>query len=296
MLLVPAALRAQASDTTNPATEVRTAVGTARPIAAQTQHYTAAAARDWTLRLRTRMGQCYEVLGLAVGTSRVTADVNARNTRAADTVLISTSNERVARGAFCVTLPGNVYSVRVHADGATNWSLSVVPSSGPLNVGLPGTGTTAPAPDAGTATSLTVGGGRIADAGAPALPPAPVYPVGGTENDYVALQLRAFVSAHPGARAVNAVDRGVLQTNQSRELTLSLNGAQCVDVVAAGMPSVSDVDIEITDPGGNRVAQDAGHRGVESVRFCPSYTGRYRVAVRIFQGLGLTAVQAFSSR
>ena len=237
-------------------------------------------AHDWTVALTTRRGACYEVVARAAGDSRVTLALQARRARIAEPVSIASGAE-AARAHFCATLPGRVYSAVVHADGATRWALAV--RAAPAEPAVVAVASPMPAPSSP----------------APAASAAPVavvtIPIGGTENDFVGSQIRA--TAQPRAsRAIVAAERAVLGTNEARVVELPLTAGHCILAVAAGVPSATDVNLEIADPAGNRVAEDSAHRGVESVSFCPPYSGRYRLTVRMFAGHGLTGIQAFEVR
>jgi hypothetical protein len=174
-----------------------------------------------------------------------------------------------------------VYSVLVHADGATQWALA-------LRVAPAGEPEASSAPAANTASA--------SPAPASSAPPAAVavvnLPIGGVEADFVGQQIRTAV-ANRSPRAIVAAERVTLATNEAHTVELPLTAAHCIVAVAAGVPSATDVNLEIADPAGNRVAEDTGHRGTESVQYCPPYSGRYRLTVRMFAGRGLTGIQAF---
>lgn len=252
--------------------------------------------RDWTVSLRTVRGQCYEVIARATGASQVTAEVRARRARVGDAFPLATGSG-VARTRFCADLPGRAYSVRVHTEGATWWALAlrVAPPLAPTS-GDPGAaqrerlaaalaGNTVGGPEGAT----IVGESSTSSAGSD-------IPVGGSENDYVGNQIRALMRDRVGVRALIPAIRVNLATNQSREIPLSLTAGRCVELVAVGVPSVLDLDMALSDPAGHRVAEDRGHRPMESIRYCPSYSGTYRLTVRMFSGFGLTGIQAFEVR
>jgi hypothetical protein len=282
---------------TDPERAVSAALAGQRPLQRQGARHAGTAPRDWTVALHTTRGQCYELVAVAAGSHRVTAEVRARRARLGEPLSLATSSG-VARTRFCATLPGRAYAVAVHADGATRWALALRPA--PVEPPAP------PPPDPGagqrdrlaaalasnnarTPEGVTITGEQTADAGG-------AIPVGGTENDYVGTQLRAFVRSRPGARPLIAAIRANLATNQTREVPLSLQGGQCVELVVAGVPSVTDVNLELFDPAGNRVADEHQHAALENLHYCAAYTGSYRLTVRMFAGSGLTGIQAFEVR
>jgi hypothetical protein len=275
LTLAPALASAQA--TVDAVRAVDSALGREHAVMRRAERHRGAA-RDWTVPLRTRRGTCYEVIARAVGESRVSMAMQARRARIADEVSIGSGTE-VARTRFCASLPGAVYSVLVYADGPTQWALA-------LRVAPAGEPVASSAPPASAAPS---------PAPASSAPPAAVavnLPIGGVENDFVGQQIRTTVQSR-SPRAIVAAERVTLATNEARTVDLPLTASHCILAVAAGVPSATDLNLEITDPAGNRVAEDTGHRGVESVQYCPPYSGRYRLTVRMFAGRGLTGIQAF---
>jgi hypothetical protein len=280
MSLAPSLANAQAEDAAH---AVDAALGREHAVLRRVERHRGAA-RDWTVPLRTRRGTCYEVIARAVGDSRVSIAMQARRARIADEVPIANGTS-VARTRFCASLPGSVYSVLVHADGATQWALAlrVAPAGEPEGSSAPAANTASASPSPTPASSA---------------PPAVVavnLPIGGVENDFVGQQIRTAV-ANRSPHAIVAAERVNLATNEARTVELPLTAAHCILAIAAGVPSATDLNLEITDPAGNRVAEDTGHRGVESVQYCPPYSGRYRLTVRMFAGRGLTGIQAFEVR
>lgn len=232
-----------------------------------------------TARLPIHRGQCYALVGAATGTSQVTAQVMFRNTEITPTIALASSRGVATRQRFCAEESADAYRLDVHAEGPSSWDVAVVPVEG------------APTPvvavvDAGV------------DAGSPALPTvrfAP-HPPGGMGNDYLAAQVRAFAGARPGLRGVTDLERVDLRTNAVHELRLPLESGRCVDVVAAGVPSVADMNLTLDDPSGHRVTEDATHRNTEAVRWCAPYTGVHLFRVRMFSGFGRVGVQVFAER
>jgi hypothetical protein len=276
--LAPTLVHAQAAE--DAVRTVDAALGRERAVMRRAERHRGAA-RDWTVPLRTRRGSCYEVIARAVGDARVSLTLQARHARIADEVPIANGTE-VARTRFCASLPGSVYSALVHSDGATQWALAL---------------RTAPAGEAQASSAPPANATSAAPSTAPSSSPPPLgvvanLPVGGVENDFVGQQIRTAMQ-NRSARAIVPAERVSLATNEARTIDLPLTASHCIVAIAAGVPSATDVNLEIVDPAGNRVAEDSGHRGVESVSYCPPYSGRYRLTVRMFSGRGLTGIQAF---
>jgi len=122
---------------------------------------------------------------------------------------------------------------------------------------------------------------------------ATTFPIGGTESDYVGQQIRTTVQQSRTPRAIVAAQRVELATNQAHTVDLPLVASHCILAVAAAVPSATDVNLELSDPAGNRVGEDTGHRATETLSYCPPYSGTYRLSVRMFAGHGLTGIQAF---
>ena len=262
---------------TDPAPVVRAARGTAAPRAERSVR--ARSPGDTLVPIHTVRGECYEVLGYATGAAQVRAQVMARTAEVGEALSLANSSGQAVRGRFCADLGGALYALRVHAEGPAWWAVAVVPVASGADAGV------APPPPP-----------PAVDAGTVANRPAAVVhpPVGGTEQDYVGGQVRAYAVHHGGLVGLAVVVRRALATNETYEAALPLTSGHCVDVVAAGVPSVGDLVIELEDPSGNRVAQDSTHQGTEAVHYCPAYAGSYRLRVRMFSGQGLTAIQALT--
>lgn len=240
---------------------------------------------DWRIPLRTRRGACYEILAQASGTSRVSVTVLARRARMADPVSMATTTP--ARARFCATLPGTVYAALVHTEGPTSWVVAQHVAPERMNPNASSAPSTAPDSHASSGTP--------SGSPSPSSSPEPTWAIGGVEVDFVGRQLRAAVEGRT-ARAIVPAERVELGTNQAHAVDLRVVASHCILVVAAAVPSASDLDLELQDPAGNRVAEDAGHRGIETLSYCPPYSGTYRLQVRMFSGHGLTGIQAFEMR
>jgi hypothetical protein len=260
--------------TTNPMGVVMAARGAATPVLSVTRRHRRAQPFEETMRVPVERGRCYEVLAYATGTSPVFAQVLAGHARVGDSLAMTNSIGRVARQRFCATQPAELYSLELRAEGESWWYLAVVPAGGAADAGVGIRTTTTTVIAAGDTTT-----------------PARRYPIGGGD-DYVARQIQAFARQRPGIEGITETARVTLPTNGAYEGTVAIPSGRCVHVVAAGVPSVADLVVELEDPAGHRVAQDATRRNVESVRHCASYAGTFRLRVRVFSGAGLVGVQA----
>jgi hypothetical protein len=288
LIAAPAMAQREPTPHLDPTHAVAEALGHDHAIAHRNEHATAA--HNWTVPVTTAPRTCYEVIGQAQGASRVMVEVHARNARVGDPLSIATSSP--TRTRFCAELPGHVYSVVVQAEGPTDWAIAVraAPADEP---------TAEPGASARDRLATALANGSSASPGGSSASPTPApsanYPIGGAEHDFVGTQIRNLASGLATYGMVPA-ERVTLAENGTHEVALRLVGGHCVLAVAAGVPSLTDVNLEIADPAGNRVAQDSAHHGIESLRYCPSYSGTYRLTVRAFAGFGTTGIQAFEVR
>lgn len=259
--------------TLNPMGVVMSARGLTAPVLSLTRRHRRAQPFEETVRMPVTRGRCYEVLAYATGAAPVFAQVIAGRARVGDSLAMTNSIGRVARQRFCATEPAELYAIELRAEGESWWYLAVVPTEG--------------APDAGPAirTSTTT-----VIAAAPTTTPTRRYPLGG--DDYVGRQILSFARQRPGIEGLTEMARVTLPTNGAYEGAVAIPTGRCVHVVAAGVPSVADLVVELEDPAGHRVAQDATRRNLESVRHCASYAGTFRLRVRVFSGAGTVGVQA----
>lgn len=222
------------------------------------------------LHPRLERNRCYELVGAAQGASQVRAQVRVREAMEGPGLALANSAGMPVRQRFCVTEAPELYRVDVEAWSAAWWHLEV------------------------HALDERVSAVRaVVDAGAddPGATTSARFPVGGAGADYIGAQLRQVAARRPGTLGFTAMSRHTLATNGTIEQTVALPSNRCVEVAAAGVPSVSDLVVELEDPTRHRVAQDATHRGTESARFCTRYSGLYRYRVRVFSGAGDVGVQ-----
>lgn len=254
---------------------VDAATGHARVIVRAAGRERAEARRMVPLRLTE--GECVVLVGAATGASQVRVRFEGRAASVGGARPLANSRGEAVRARVCADVPGP-YRLVVEADGAAEWAVSLV-SDDRAQREVPDAGVTAP--------SVRVGDDRSsADAGA-------VFVIG-QGRDYIAAEVRRFAQSRPPRVAITPLEREVLATNAVHNRVLTLSAGRCVEVVAAGVPSVADLSLELFDPTGGSVARDNTHRGVEFLRYCPTYGGRYSVSVRVFAGAGMVGVQALS--
>lgn len=218
--------------------------------------------------------RCYAVVGAATGASQMRVRVSARGATVVDDTPLANSRGEAVRRDFCVRHPSDWYSLRVSSEGPTPWHISLVElpadASAPERSALVATDAPAPPP--------------------PRPPPAfREAPIGG--DGYVGAQIIAYARARPRLVGLAPLARGSLATNETWTARYPFPAGRCVELVAAGVPSVRDLALEIEDPAGHRVAQDGTHRATEAVRHCPRYAGTHVVRVRMFAGAGAFAAQ-----
>ena len=258
----------------NPMGVVMAARGGGAPVLSHTRRHRRAQPYEETLRMPLERGRCYELVGYATGSAPVFAQVIAGRARVGDSLAMTNSVERAARQRFCATELGSLYALEVRAEGEAWWYLAVMPLANLVDAGATPRPAVTASPDAGVLVA-----------------PTQRFAIGGGD-DYVARQIQGFARPRAGLVGVTATERRTLPTNGVYESTVVIPSGRCVHVVAAGVPSVADLVVELEDPAGHRVAQDATRRNVESVRHCAAYAGTFRLRVRVFSGAGLVGVQA----
>ncbi len=277
--VLPSAVLAHGEDAgvppeVNPMSVVVAARGSAAPVLSHTRRHRRAQPWEETLRMPLERGRCYELVGYATGAAPVFAQVIAGRARVGDSLAMTATVPRAARQRFCAREEGSLYSLEVRAEGESWWYLAVVPTDERVESAPASAAAQAPNPDA-----------RPRAQG----PSTQRFPIGG--DDYVGRQVQAFARQREGITGLTAMTRTTLATNGAWESRIEIASGRCVDVVAAGVPSVADLVVELEDPAGHRVAQDATRRNVESIRHCAPYAGTFRLRVRVFSGAGLVGVQ-----
>lgn len=94
-----------------------------------------------------------------------------------------------------------------------------------------------------------------------------------------------------GLASMGHITEGSLAEGNTARFPMELS-AQCHTFVAFGGEGVRDIDVNVLDANGQRLAGDASHDGQATVMFCPQSPGHYTVTVRMAAGGG---AYAFSS-
>jgi hypothetical protein len=121
--------------------------------------------------------------------------------------------------------------------------------------------------------------------------------VGGSGSGFVASRIRGrHREVGKGAKPVTGLFEGDLQTNEKKRFSVELQGGHCYVAIAAGVPSVRELDLRLLDPFGNEAGTDASKDAFPAARVCPHVAGRYEVELRMFNGYGRVGVQVFRAR
>jgi hypothetical protein len=124
------------------------------------------------------------------------------------------------------------------------------------------------------------------------------FRVGGSGSGFVAARLRERHRAvGRGGSPVTDLLAGTLRTGDERSIALPVVGGGCYVALAAGMPSVRELDLRVRDPFGNERARDEARDAFPATgRFCASVSGRWTIEVRMFNGYGQYGLQVFQVR
>ncbi|MFW5921257.1 MAG: hypothetical protein ACOCUS_05400, partial [Polyangiales bacterium] len=121
------------------------------------------------------------------------------------------------------------------------------------------------------------------------------YRVGGSGSGFLASKIRErHGEAGEGHRPATDLRTGRLQTGKKARFEVSVEGGKCYVVLAAGVPSVRELNLRVLDSFGNEVASDSTRDAFPAARACPSVGGRWTVELDMFNGYGKYAVQVFA--
>lgn len=129
--------------------------------------------------------------------------------------------------------------------------------------------------------------------GSPASAPAR-FRVGGTGSGFLPNGVRRrHGAAGEGRAAVVDLDVATLATSGAREVSFPVQAGRCYVAIAAGMPSVRDLDLALLDHFGHSRGEDTSTDAFPAVRSCATVTGTWRVRITMHVGYGRHAVQVF---
>ena len=117
-----------------------------------------------------------------------------------------------------------------------------------------------------------------------------------------ALEQAVFDAALPIRRGMGADDpyqHGTLEERQPFEQTVFLDRARCYRFVAAGAPSIGELDLTIADSNAVIVQSDSREGNVAMVggdeAVCPQEPATYRLSLRATRGAGAYAMRVYAS-
>jgi hypothetical protein len=87
--------------------------------------------------------------------------------------------------------------------------------------------------------------------------------------------------------------RGFLVDHASDVREVSMQSGTCYVVLAAASTAVRELNLRVFDSDGGEVVHDGTTGRLAALRFCPSQTGTYYVAVHASAGSGLFEVRTF---
>ncbi len=125
---------------------------------------------------------------------------------------------------------------------------------------------------------------------------APRFRVGGTGTSYVASRVRArHGELAGGAAATTDLVLGTGRAGETAEHRFDVESGHCYRVLAAGVPSIHDLDLEVRDHLGDTRGEDRGEGSTPAVRACAAVSGRWTARVYVFSGYGQYGLQVFSA-
>jgi hypothetical protein len=133
--------------------------------------------------------------------------------------------------------------------------------------------------------------------GAKALGVAAPDKVGGQESDFIANRIRQLHAQYgKGRAAISPVHRGNLATNGEQVFSVRLTAGHCYTVIAAGNPSVKDLEITLLNGAGSEIQKDKTVNSfpVLYTAPCPTFTGKHTVKIKMLKGSGQFGAQVFS--
>jgi hypothetical protein len=121
-------------------------------------------------------------------------------------------------------------------------------------------------------------------------------PVGGLGKSFIATNIRKLHGKKGKKRpAITELLEGDLQTAKTKTFDVELKGGKCYTVIAAGNPSVKELQVKLYSPLGEEIAagKDQGADVVFETTPCPTWNGTYKLEVKMFMGYGKFGAQVF---
>jgi hypothetical protein len=129
--------------------------------------------------------------------------------------------------------------------------------------------------------------------------PRRVAKVGGAVDDFIANRIRQLHGKFSKSRSpIMDVERGNLSTGNEHVFKVKLKHNHCYTFIAAGSPSVRNLDITLYEPGGREIGSDSSKNSfpVLITDPCLRSSGQYTLKIRMFSGYGQFGVQGFSDK
>jgi hypothetical protein len=135
----------------------------------------------------------------------------------------------------------------------------------------------------------------------PAIPPKMATPVDVTMAAQAGPLISYMAGAHlpAGARSFGSPFAGQFAEGQILERKVQLSLGRCYTVVAAGLPHISEVNVELFPEGATVAAAKDSTVGMQAVLgsrqdcFKPVASGTYRLVLTVEKGQGVAAAQVF---
>ena len=96
-----------------------------------------------------------------------------------------------------------------------------------------------------------------------------------------------------GFAAEGEPSRGFLVDRAAEVSEQAMRTGTCYVLLAAGSAEIRELDVRVFDSDGGEVVQDANTGSRSALRFCPSQSGTYFVAVQASAGSGLYELRRF---
>jgi hypothetical protein len=121
--------------------------------------------------------------------------------------------------------------------------------------------------------------------------------VGGNGSDFIANRIRQLHTQFGRNRAVvSPLLRSNLSTGNQKNFEIRLHAGHCYTIIAAGSPSIRNLDIRLLSPNGRELSNDQSKNSYPIVETnpCIRVAGKHTVRVYMFSGFGQFGLQVFS--
>lgn len=243
-----------------------------------------------SLAKRLQLWSAKRAVGLAAMTPVREEDVSSQELRKREVVL-------AADQCYRVVAVGDPPATELEISLSDAKGSSVATSKGKLEVVLPDANSLCPK----TGGTYTVnvralgGGSRVAwqlvGGADPELEAR--FPIGGKGNQLVANRMRDIHRNQAAKAPVMAFETGQLGTAEVHTSNFDVVGGHCYLAVAAGVPSLRALDLEVVDQRGHSVARSQEQNSISILQVCADLSGRWTLNAKAFKGYGAFGVQVF---